>query len=60
LGVLKSKAEPILRAVPPIYPEYSEARRLIKFLSYIKPISEKEIPPTSILREFLNGSSFSY
>ena len=60
LGVLKLRAEPILRAVPPIAPEYSEARRLIKFLSYITPINEKEIPPTSILREFLDGSSFNY
>ncbi len=60
LGVLKIWAEPILRAVPPVVPEYSEARRLLKFLSYIKPIFTKEIPPTSILREFLDGSSFSY
>jgi uridine kinase len=60
LGVLKHWAEPILRAVPPIAPEYSEACRLMKFLSYITCISEKEIPPTSILREFLDGSSFKY
>jgi uridine kinase len=60
LGVLKQYAEPILREVPPIAKEYSEARRLIKFLSYVNPISEKEIPPTSILREFLDGSSFKY
>ncbi len=60
LGVLKQYAEPILRAVPPVAKEYSEARRLIKFLSYVYPISEKEIPPTSILREFLDGSSFKY
>lgn len=60
LGVLKFWAEPILSEVPPIAPEYSEARRLLKFLSYITPISTKEIPPTSILREFLTGSSFSY
>ena len=60
LGVLKHWAEPILKAVPPIAPEYSEARRLLKFLSYITCISEKEIPPTSILREFLDGSSFKY
>jgi len=60
LGVLKPWAEPILRAVPPIAVEYSEARRLLKFLSYILPINGKEIPPTSILREFLDGSSFKY
>ncbi len=60
LGVLKRWAEPLLKEVPPIAPEYSEARRLLKFLSYILPISEKEIPPVSILREFLDGSSFDY
>ena len=60
LGVLKPLAEPILRAVPSIAPEYSEARRLLKFLSYILLIDGKEIPPTSILREFLDGSSFNY
>lgn len=60
LGVLKIWAEPILRAVPPVVPEYSEAKRLLKFLSFIKPIFTKEIPPTSILREFLDGSSFNY
>ncbi len=60
LGVLKPWAEPILREVPPIAPEYPEALRLLKFLSFIVPIAEKEIPPTSILREFLDGSSFDY
>jgi len=60
LGVLKRWAEPLLKEVPPIAPEYSEARRLLKFLSYILPISEKEVPPVSILREFLDGSSFDY
>jgi uridine kinase len=60
LGVLKPWVEPLLKEVPPIVEEYSEARRLIKFLSYISPIAEKEIPPTSILREFLDGSSFDY
>lgn len=60
LGVLKKWVEPILKEVPPIVPEYSEAKRLLKFLSYILPIAEKEIPPTSILREFLDGSSFDY
>jgi len=60
LGVLKRFAEPLLREVPPNVPEYSEARRLLKFLSYLMCINEKEIPPTSILREFLDGSSFDY
>ncbi len=60
LGVLKRWVEPLLKEVPPIVTEYSEARRLLKFLSYISPIAEKEIPPTSILREFLDGSSFDY
>jgi len=60
LGILKRWAEPLLQEVPPIVPEYSEARRLLKFFTYILPINEKEIPPTSILREFLDGSSFKY
>ena len=60
LGVLRRYAEPLLKEVPPIAPEYSEAKRLLKFLSYVIPIGEKEIPPTSILREFLDGSSFDY
>jgi uridine kinase len=60
LGVLRQWAEPLLREVPPVAEEYSEARRLLKFLSYILPIHENEIPPTSILREFLDGSSFDY
>lgn len=59
-GVLKTHAEPILSAVQENYHEYSEAKRLLKFLSYFLPIGEKEIPPTSILREFLGGSSFKY
>ena len=60
LGVLKHSAITILREVPLDVPELSEARRLLKFFSYITCISEKEIPPTSILREFLSGSSFHY
>ena len=60
LGVLKRFAEPLLQEVPPNVPEYSEAKRLLKFLSYLVLINEKEIPPTSILREFLDGSSFDY
>jgi uridine kinase len=53
LGVLKKYAEPLLQEVPRNLPEYSEAVRLLKFLSYFVPIPEVEIPPTSILREFL-------
>jgi uridine kinase len=60
LGILKQYAEPILRDVPQSEPEYAEAVRLLKFLSYFKTIPEKDIPPTSILREFFGGSSFSY
>jgi len=60
LGILKLYAEPILHEVQEDNPEYSEAVRLLKFLSYFKRISEKEIPPTSILREFFGGSSFIY
>jgi uridine kinase len=60
LGILKQYAEPILREVPECEPEYAEAVRLLKFLSYFKTISEKDIPPTSILREFFGGSSFRY
>jgi len=60
LGILKVYAEPILSEVPENETEYSEAVRLLKFLSYFKRISENEIPPTSILREFFGGSSFIY
>lgn len=60
LSVLKHWAEPLLSDVPPNVPEYAEARRLIKFLAYFKRIETWEIPPTSILREFLDGSSFRY
>jgi uridine kinase len=60
LAVLKTYAEPILRVVQQNQPEYAEAARLLKFLSYFSPISSREIPPTSILREFLGGSSFIY
>jgi uridine kinase len=59
-GILKSYAEPILQEVPSNKPEYDEAMRLLKFLSYFSPISDKEVPPTSIIREFLGGSTFSY
>ena len=60
LAVLKPFAEPVLLEVQPNRPEYSEANRLLKFFSYFKPIQPRDIPPTSILREFLGGSSFSY
>ena len=59
-SVLKRFAEPIIQEVPPTCPEYDEAQRLLKFLSYFAPISEREVPPTSIIREFLGGSTFSY
>jgi uridine kinase len=60
LAVLKCYVEPMLQEINPNEPEYAEASRLLKFLSYIKPLRSNEIPPTSILREFLGGSSFSY
>lgn len=60
LGVMKDYGEEILRGVPNDVPEYAEAYRLRKFLSYFLPISEKNIPSTSLLREFLGGSSFKY
>lgn len=59
-SVLRSYAEPILRQVPQNCPEYTEAHRLLRFLEYFVPISGPEIPPTSLLREFLGGSSFRY
>ncbi len=59
-GVLKRYVEPILQEVPPNCTAYREAVRLLKFFSYVKPIPDNEIPPTSILREFLGGSSFKY
>jgi len=60
LAVIKSQAEPLLEQVPENCPEYAEAYRLLKFLHYIKPIPDTQIPPTSLLREFLGGSSFKY
>ncbi len=60
LGVMKDYGEAILRDVPNDTPEYAEAYRLRRFLSYFKPIGERGIPPTSLLREFLGGSSFRY
>ncbi len=59
-AVLRLHAEPILSAVPKNCPEYSEAHRLMKFIHYFIPVPDKEIPPTSIMREFVGGSSFKY
>ncbi len=58
LGVMKPHALPILQTITPDSPIYAEARRLIEFLSYFEPIGDDEIPRTSILREFIGGSSF--
>ncbi len=60
LSVLKTYAEPILRAVPETSEAYNDATMLLKFFTYFQPMSDREIPPTSILREFLGGSSFIY
>ncbi len=60
LAVIKTQAEPLLEQVPENAPEYSEARRLLHFLRYIKPIPYDQVPATSLLREFLGGSSFRY
>lgn len=59
-AVLRNHAEAILSSVPKNCPEYSEAHRLLKFIHYFTPVSDKEIPPTSLLREFVGGSSFKY
>ncbi|WP_417014079.1 nucleoside kinase [Alistipes sp.] len=60
ISVLRPYAERILREVPDTVPEYGEARRLLKFLDNFIPIDPAEIPPTSLLREFIGGSSFRY
>lgn len=60
LAVLKKYADPLLKSVTENQPEFSESIRLLKFLSYFKTIDDSEIPPTSLIREFLGGSSFSY
>ena len=59
-AVLRTHAELILSSVPKNCAEYSEAHRLLKFIHYFIPISDQEIPPTSIMREFVGGSSFKY
>ena len=60
LAVIKQQAEPLLELVPENCEEHSEAYRLLKFLKYISPIPNKALPPTSLIREFLGGSSFRY
>ncbi len=60
LAAIRRHAEPVLRRVPKSAPEYAEAYRLLKFLSYFNYITDRELPPTSLLREFLGGSSFRY
>ena len=60
LGVMRDFAEPILKKVPHNVPEYAEAARLLRFLSYFRPIGNRQVPSTSLLREFLGGSSFKY
>ena len=60
LSVIKTQAVPLLEQVPENCDEYTEAHRLLHFLRYIKPIPESQIPPTSLLREFLGGSMFEY
>ena len=59
-AVLRTHAELILSSVPRNCPEYAEAHRLLKFIHFFIPVSDKEIPPTSIMREFVGGSSFKY
>lgn len=60
LAALREQALPILEQVPETEPEYAEAYRLRKFLGYLNPISQQGLPPTSLLREFLGGSTFHY
>lgn len=60
LAAIRRYAEPILTQVPNNAPEYAEAHRLLKFLGYFNYINDRELPPTSLLREFLGGSSFKY
>lgn len=60
IAVIKPFAEDLLREVPQNCAEYAEAKRLQNLLSYLVPLSDREIPPTSIIREFVGGSSFRY
>jgi uridine kinase len=57
-AVMRNHAESILATVPNNSPEYTEAHRLLRFLHYFTPVSDKEIPATSMLRQFIGGSSF--
>ena len=59
-AVMRNHAEPILASVPKNCPEYCEAHRLLRFIHYFTPVSDNEIPPTSLLRQFIGGSSFTY
>ena len=60
LAVIKPQAEEVLEQVPENCEEYAEAYRLRKFLRYFSPLPFRALPPTSLLREFLGGSSFKY
>ena len=60
LAVIRRQAIPLLEQVPENCDEYSEAHRLLKFLRYFTPLTGRQLPPTSLLREFLGGSSFTY
>lgn len=60
LGVLRGYVEPILQRVQEKSPEFAEAFRLLRFLQYFYPIQDKDLPPISLVREFLGGSSFHY
>lgn len=60
LAVLRVYAEPLLRCVTPLQKEYSEASRLLKFLTHFSPIPSNFVPPQSLLREFIGGSEFKY
>lgn len=60
LAVMKNYVEPVLRQVPANCPEFAEAHRLLQFIDYFEPLDERDVPSTSLLREFLGGSSFHY
>jgi uridine kinase len=60
LGVLRDRILPILENIPECKPEYSVASRLSEMIHFFRSISDEELPPTSLLREFLGGSSFRY
>lgn len=59
-AVLRATAEPLFLDIPPESPSYSQARQILRTLSFFAPLDPKEVPPTSILREFIGGSSFQY